>query len=158
MKQKKVVPVLVGWISLPDAAKRLSVKRQRLFQMGVEEDKLTSLRHILGEKERPALYVIAEAELCRLRREQLAGHIKAAESAIKAAERDDSDEGRAQLADLRAQLVSLRAQLDAVQLDAVQLLFAQLGQAADAADVAGDEALARLLRRRAESMRAPVAA
>ena len=140
---KKVVPVLVGWVSLPGAAKRLEVKRQRLFQMG-EEDKLGSLHYILGAKERPALYVIAEAELYRLKREQLKG-------AIKAAERDGSDEGRAQLA-------SLQRQLTEVQLDAVQLLSAQLGAAADAADVAGDEALARLLRKRAESMGTPVAA
>jgi len=140
---KKVVPVLVGWVSLPGAAKRLEVKRQRLFQMG-EEDKLGSLHYILGAEERPALYVIAEAELYRLKREQLKG-------AIKAAERDGSDEGRTQLA-------SLQRQLTEVQLDAVQLLSAQLGAAADAADVAGDEALARLLRKRAESMGTPVAA
>jgi len=154
---KKVVPVLVGWVSLPGAAKRLEVKRQRLFQMG-EEDKLGSLHYILGAEERPALYVIAEAELYRLQREQLKGAVKAAERAIPAAERDDSDEGRAQLVDLRAQLASLQRQLTEVQLDAVQLLSAQLGAAADAADVAGDEALARLLRKRAESMGTPVAA
>jgi hypothetical protein len=141
---KREVPVLIGWVSLPVAAKRLNVKRQRLFQMGVEEGKLDSLHNILGAEERPALYVISEAELCRLRREQL-------EAAIKAAEHDDSDEGRARLA-------SLRGQVEEVQLDAVQLLHAQLGAAADAADVAGDEALAKVLREHAESMQAPVAA
>lgn len=141
---KKEIPVLIGWVSLPVAAKRLEVKRQRLFQMGVEEDKLSSLHQIPGERERPAAYVISEAELCRLRREQL-------EAGVKAAQRDDTDEGRAHLA-------SLQRQLDAVQLDAVQLLLAQLGATADAAEVAGDEALAVLLRERAESMQVPVAA
>ena len=65
MKAKEV-PVLTGWVSLPVAAKRLRVKRQRLFQMGVEEDKLDSLRQVPGGAERPAAYVISEAELCRL--------------------------------------------------------------------------------------------
>jgi hypothetical protein len=140
MKAKEV-PVLTGWVSLPVAAKRLRVKRQRLFQMGVEENKLGSLRQVPGGAERPAAYVISEAELCRLLREQLEG-------AIRVAQRDDSDEGRTGLA-------NLERQLDAVQLDAVQLLSVQLGAAADAADVAGDEALARLLRKRAESVKAP---
>lgn len=142
---KKVIPVLAGWVSLPVAAKRLEVKRQRLFQMGVEEDKLDTLHQIPGgSRSRPAAYVISEAELCRLQRGQL-------EAAIKAAQRDDTDEGRAQLA-------SLQGQLDAVQSDAVQLLMAQLGVTADAADVVGDGALARLLRKRAEGMQVPVAA
>jgi hypothetical protein len=136
------VPVLEGWVSLPVAAGRLEVKRQRIFQMGTEENKLASLRKVLGSGKRPAVYVVSEAELCRLRREQL-------EAAIRVAQ--DTDEGRHEVG-------ILRGLLGAVQLDAVRLLYVQLGAAAEAAAVAGDEDLARLLRKRAAGMQAPVVA
>jgi hypothetical protein len=52
------IPVLEGQVSLPVAAKRLNVTRQRLFQM-VDEGKLTSIHKIPGAGARPAAYVIA---------------------------------------------------------------------------------------------------
>lgn len=134
--------MLEGWLSLPTAAEDLRVTRQRVFQMGAEEGKLTSLRQVPGAGERPAAYVVGEAEVCKLRRTQL-------EAAIKAAQDDDSEESAAQIAHLREQLA-------AVQLDAVKLLFVQLGASADAAEVAGDADLAKLLRRRAANMQVPV--
>jgi hypothetical protein len=139
---KRDIPVLEGWLSLPKAARLLSVTRQRVFQMGAEEDKLTSLRLIPGAGDRPAAYVVGEAEVCKLRREQLEAKI----ASVKAAGDPDGLAGE------------LETELVEVQLDAVSLLFAQLGAAAEAADVAGDADLARLLRKRRANMRAPVAA
>lgn len=132
------IPVLDGWTSLPVAAARLDVTRQRLFQM-VDEEKLTSVRQVLGAGSRPAAYVVGEAELCRLRRAQL-------EAALTAATAAEPEEAAA-----------LRKQLAEVQLDAVRLLHGQLEAAADAADVAGDARLARTLRRQAAGLRAPAA-
>lgn len=141
---KNDIPVLEGWSSLPVAADALSVTRQRVFQMGAEESKLTSLRYIPGAGNRPAAYVVSESEVCRLRREQL-------DAAIKAAQGDGTEEGLAYVEVLRGQLAE-------VQLDAVRLLYVQLRVSADAAEVAGDAELAKLLRKRADNARVPVAA
>jgi hypothetical protein len=146
MRTKRDIPVLEGWKSLPTAARELSVTRQRLFQMGAEEDKLTSLRQVPGAGTRPAAYVVSEAELCRLRREQL-------EAAIRAAQAQEADEDKRE-----AEVTVLRDSLGVVQLDAVRLLYLQLEATADAAAVAGDESLAVLLRKWAADMRVPVAA
>jgi Holliday junction resolvasome RuvABC DNA-binding subunit len=76
------VPVLPGWVSLPVAATRLEVTRQRLFQMA-DEEKLTTIHQIPGAGKRPAAYVIAEDEVVRLEREQ---------EAARAASRRTEDE------------------------------------------------------------------
>lgn len=70
-KEVRQIPVLAGWVSLPAAAKRLTVTRQRIFQM-VDEGKLTTIHQILGAGERPAAYVIREAEVTKLQAEQKA--------------------------------------------------------------------------------------
>jgi hypothetical protein len=64
---RHTVPVLEGWLSIPVAAKRLGVSRQRVFQMPDEEPpKLTQIYQIPGEKERPAAYVVSEKEVNEL--------------------------------------------------------------------------------------------
>jgi hypothetical protein len=76
-KEKFPVPDLPGWESLPFAAARLRVKRQRLFQMGTEEHKLKSLHKLPGAGDRPAAYVVATAEidaLLEVQRAAIAGH------------------------------------------------------------------------------------
>lgn len=65
------IPVLAGWVSLPVAAKRLNVTRQRLFQM-VDEGKLTTIHRVPGAGDRPAAYVIRDTEVDRLQKEQAA--------------------------------------------------------------------------------------
>jgi hypothetical protein len=130
MSNRKDVSVLEGWRSLPDAAVPLGVTRQRLFQM-VDEGKLPSVRQVPGAGSRPAAYVISEAELCRLRREQLQAAIGALEAA------SDAEPG---------DLALLRERLAEVQMDALNLLRVQLGAAVEAADIAGDVKLSALLR------------
>jgi hypothetical protein len=129
--ERRPVPVLEGWTSLPAAAELLSVTRQRVYQMGVEENSLDSLRQVPGAGQRPAAYVVGDTELCRLRRTQLQAQLAAA----TASGEDDRVE-------------QLEASLAEVQLDAVRQLQVQLAMAADAADVAGDVKLATLLRKR----------
>lgn len=74
----QTIPVLDGWVSLPVAAVRLKVSRQRLFQM-VDEGKLITIHQILGAGDRPAAYVVREVEVTRLQAEQLAA-VEAAEA------------------------------------------------------------------------------
>ncbi len=76
-RERSPVPVLPGWESLPFAAKRLGVKRQRLFQMGAEEGKLKTLHQIPGDGDRPAAYVVATREvdaLLEVQRAAIVGH------------------------------------------------------------------------------------
>lgn len=80
------VPVLKGWHTFPVAADRLGVRRQRVFQM-LDERKLTSARKLPGSGDRPAAYVISDAELERLLAEQRA-----------ASEEADADEDAGELA------------------------------------------------------------
>jgi hypothetical protein len=156
MTERRPVPVLAGWSSLPDAARKLRVTRQRLFQMGAEEDKLVSMRAIPGAGTRPSAYVVGDAEVCRLRRAQLTGEIRAVDTDIAAAERAEVHDAK-HLAALREELADLQRQLEEVQLDALALLHVQLALAAEAAETAGNEELAGLLREHAE-VRAAVAA
>jgi len=79
------IPVLEGWVSLPVAADRLSVTRQRIFQM-VDEGKLTTIHQIPGAGSRPAAYVISEPEVARLEREQEAAAHAADERAARGTE------------------------------------------------------------------------
>ena len=79
------IPVLEGWVSLPVAAKRLSVTRQRLFQMA-DEGKLTTIHQIPGGGPRPAAYVVREIEVTRLEGEQEAAARAAGERAGRGAE------------------------------------------------------------------------
>lgn len=65
------VPVLKGWNTFPRVADELGIARQRVFQM-LDERKLTSVRKLPGSGERPAAYVISDAELERLLAEQRA--------------------------------------------------------------------------------------
>lgn len=60
---RPVIKVLEGWEGLPAAAARLGTTRQRLFQMGTEEGKLSSLRQIPGAGERPTAYVVSTKEI-----------------------------------------------------------------------------------------------
>lgn len=125
------IPVLKGWISLPVSARQLAVTRQRIFQM-VDEGKLTSIHQIRGAGDRPAAYVVSEAEMCRLRREQLEASL-----AVERAAGLDADHD---------QIRMLEGYLATVQLDAVSLLHAQLAATAEAAEVAGQDDLATVLR------------
>lgn len=65
------MPVLKGWVSFPAAAHRLSISRQRVFQM-LDEGKLPSARQLPGAGDRPAAYVISDKEMDRLLAEQAA--------------------------------------------------------------------------------------
>jgi hypothetical protein len=64
------IPPLEGYTSLPDAADLLDVKRQRTYQMGVEEGVFATIRFIAGAGDRPAAYVVQNAELLWFRRMQ----------------------------------------------------------------------------------------
>jgi hypothetical protein len=64
------IPPLEGYTSLPEAADLLDVKRQRTFQMGVEEGTFATIRFIAGAGERPAAYVVQNAELLWFRKIQ----------------------------------------------------------------------------------------
>lgn len=79
------IPVLEGWVSLPVAAARLAVTRQRLFQMA-DEGKLTTIHQIPGAGERPAAYVVREIEVVRLEGEQAAAAQAADARAARTAE------------------------------------------------------------------------
>jgi hypothetical protein len=59
------VPELDGWLSLPVAAQKLGVSRQRVFQM-IQEDRIKSVRQIPGVGDRPAAYVVRLAEIDQL--------------------------------------------------------------------------------------------
>lgn len=79
MATREWVPVLRGWVSFPDAADRLHVSRQRIFQM-LDERKLASARRLPGSGDRPAAYVISEKEMERLLAEQAAAEAAAQEA------------------------------------------------------------------------------
>jgi hypothetical protein len=64
------IPPLEGYTSLPDAADLLDVKRQRTYQMGVEEGSFATIRFIAGSGDRPAAYVVQNAELLWFRKSQ----------------------------------------------------------------------------------------
>lgn len=64
------IPPLEGYTSLPKAAMDLDVKRQRTFQMGVEEGSFATIRSIAGAGDRPAAYVVQNAELLWFRKTQ----------------------------------------------------------------------------------------
>jgi hypothetical protein len=66
---RRSIPVLKEWVSLPDAGARLRLTRQRLFQM-VDENKWKTLHQIPGkpsddpeEEKRPALLVVRLSEV-----------------------------------------------------------------------------------------------
>jgi choline dehydrogenase-like flavoprotein len=80
-KSSQQIPVLAGWMAFPAACARLGVSRQRLFQMK-GEGKLRSVHKILGAADRPALYVVAEAEVEKLLREQRKADEKARPEAV----------------------------------------------------------------------------
>lgn len=70
--ERKSIPVLRGWTSLPKAGSLLGVSRQRLFQM-VDEGKWTTIHQIPGkpsddpnDEKRPALLVVADWEVDKL--------------------------------------------------------------------------------------------
>lgn len=64
------IPPLEGYTSLPEAADLLDVKRQRTYQMGVEEGSFATIRSIAGAGDRPAAYVVQNAELLWFRKTQ----------------------------------------------------------------------------------------
>jgi hypothetical protein len=83
---RSAIPVLDGWVSLPDAGARLGLTRQRLFQM-VDEGKWETLHQIFGKPSddpdktnRPALLVVRIEEVNRLQALQRASDAAAAES------------------------------------------------------------------------------
>lgn len=82
VKPRDELEDLEGWISFPVAAERLGVSRQRFFQMA-EEKKLKTARKIPGTGERPAAYVVREAEINEMLQQQEAA---AARAAAKSAE------------------------------------------------------------------------
>lgn len=51
------------WLSLPVVGKMLRVSRQRIFQMGLMENKFLSIEQVLGEGERPAAYLVRDEEV-----------------------------------------------------------------------------------------------
>lgn len=85
MASRDWVPSLKGWVSFPDAADRLGISRQRVFQM-LDEHKLTSARQLAGAGNRPAAYVISDREMDRLLAEQAAAEAAAQEAETAAAE------------------------------------------------------------------------
>jgi hypothetical protein len=96
-KEKFPVPDLPGWESLPFAAKRLGVKRQRLFQMGAEEGKLQTLHKLDGAGDRPAAYVVKTTEidaLLEVQRAAIAGHDEAGTPLNKGGLVVDPDTGK----------------------------------------------------------------
>lgn len=76
------MPELKGYVSFPKVAEQLDVSRQRVFQM-LDERKLKTARRLPGTGDRPAAYMITEAERDRLVAEQKA--------AREAAERPDGE-------------------------------------------------------------------
>jgi len=64
------LPVLEGWISLPDAADLLGKSRKRIYQMAREKDKngKTKLQTVHRLGLRPLL-VVREAEILKLKKE-----------------------------------------------------------------------------------------
>lgn len=88
---RKSIPVLPDWKSLPEAGAILGATRQRLFQM-VDEGKWTTIHQIPGapsddpnEEKRPALLVVARWEVENLLAAQKAADGKDAEDAEPAA-------------------------------------------------------------------------
>lgn len=82
VKPRDTLEDLEGWIAFPVAAERLKVSRQRFFQMA-EEGKLKTARKIPGTGERPAAYVVREAEIDEMLRQQEAVGERAAERAAE---------------------------------------------------------------------------
>lgn len=62
---KRHIPVLAGWLSLPDAAQRMGKTRQRAYQMA-DDGVLKTVRQIPGAGPRPAAYVVRETEIDNL--------------------------------------------------------------------------------------------
>jgi len=80
------VEELDGWLSLPVAAQRLGVTRQRVYQM-IQEGRIPSaaVRKIPGVGDRPAADVVREAEIDQIVAAELA-HVtpQAAEATVPA--------------------------------------------------------------------------
>lgn len=83
------IPELEGWKSLPAVGDLLKVSRQRIFQMGVNERKFTTIHLILGgvdpdtgESRRPMGYVVRNEEVDEFLAVQKAAAAASAEDAI----------------------------------------------------------------------------
>jgi hypothetical protein len=66
------IPPLEGYTSLPAARVTLRVTRQRIYQMGVDEGIFATIRSIPGAGDRPAAYVVQNAEVLWHRKFQCA--------------------------------------------------------------------------------------
>lgn len=109
------IPPLEGYTSLPDAAELLDVKRQRTYQMGVEEGVFATIRFIAGAGDRPAAYVVQNAELLWFRRPQCAQcqSLIADGADVLYCVHTDKDVPEYQVAELRARLSALKAPVPA---------------------------------------------
>jgi len=70
--RKFAIPPLEGYTSLPAARLTLKVTRQRIYQMAVDEGIFTTIRSLPGAGDRPAAYVVWNAELLWHRKFQCA--------------------------------------------------------------------------------------
>lgn len=72
LRDMRQVPVLEGWITLPEAAEDLGISRARVHQMA-QEEKLTTVSQ-LGRR---PVYIVREAEIRRIKEERQAGRVVA---------------------------------------------------------------------------------
>jgi hypothetical protein len=72
LRDMRQVPVLEGWITLPEAAEDLGISRARVHQMA-QEEKLTTVSQ-LGRR---PVYIVREVEIRRIKEERQAGRVVA---------------------------------------------------------------------------------